>query len=108
MLAVFHLSLKIDHFQETDTTEIKANFNLHVKFQTFHKHTSKISGLTFGIQFLGFFFACFVVSAQTKSLSVTEKGDLARLALLTRMQRNLNTCAHAHVHEYCHRKICKL
>lgn len=55
MLAVFHLSLKIDHFQETDTTEIKANFNLHVKFQTFHKHTSKISGLTFGIKFLGFF-----------------------------------------------------
>lgn len=107
MSAVFHLSLKIDHFQETDTTEIKANFNLHVKFQTFHKHTSKTSGLTFGITFFGG--GCmFYYFSPNKSLSVTEKGDLARLALLTGMQRNLDTCAHAHAHEYCHRKICKL
>lgn len=66
MSAVFHLSLKIDHFQETDTTEIKANCNLHVKFQTFHKHTSKTSGLTFGVKFFfGGGFACFIISAQT-------------------------------------------
>lgn len=50
----------------------------------------------------------FYYFSPNKSLSVTEKGDLARLALLTGMQRNLDTCAHAHAHEYCHRKICKL
>lgn len=86
MLVVCSVSLKINHFQKKDTKYVKANFNLHVEFQTFHKHTTKIISLTSGIKgfFLSFFFTSFLISTPQKIIIRNRKSGFSKTSFINK------------------------